>query len=78
MRQPFEFDQNKTAQENITDFLTHVDSIDSAFGGLLRRNIGTMLPLPEVAKRGVARAAFNGEIKRQLDLALAAMKGKNG
>jgi len=31
----FEFDQKKTAQENIADFLSHVGSIDKAFAALL-------------------------------------------
>lgn len=78
MTKPFEFDEKKTAKENIADFLAHVDTIEPAFSTLLRNNIGTMLPLPDAAKRGAARAAFNGAIKKQLDSALAAMKGKNG
>jgi hypothetical protein len=55
-----------------------VDSSDVAFGALLRRNIGTLLPLPDVAKRSASRATFNEEIKRALDSALAAEKVKNG
>jgi hypothetical protein len=78
MAGPFAFDQNKSAQENIADFLVHADSVDKAFAALLRRNIGRMLPLPEVAKRGTARAVFNEEIKKALDSALAAVKVKNG
>jgi hypothetical protein len=73
----FEFDPKKTSHENIADFLTHVDSIDKAFGALLRRNIATMLPLPDVAKRSASRATFNEEIKKALDSALG-VKVKNG
>jgi len=78
MSQAFEFDEKKNAQENIADFLTHIDSIDKAFAALLRQNIGKMLPLPDDARRGVVRAIFNGEIKKTLDAALAAAKAKNG
>jgi hypothetical protein len=75
MSHAFEFDEKKSAQENIADFLAHIDSIDKTFATLLRQNIIKMLPLPEVAKRGTVRAVFNGEIKKQLD---AAAKAKNG
>ena len=78
MSHAFEFDEKKSAQENIADFLTHVDSIDKTFAALLRQNIDKMLPLPEVARRGAVRAVFNGEIKKKLDAALAAAKAKNG
>ena len=78
MSQPFEFDEKKSAQENIADFLAHIDSIDKTFAALLRQNIHKMLPLPEIARRGAMRAVFNGEIKERLDAALAAAKAKNG
>ena len=74
----FDFDEKKTAQENIEDFLTHVESTNKAFGRLLRKNLDKMVPLPDASKRSAARAAFNGEIKKQLDAALAARKAKNG
>jgi hypothetical protein len=78
MSRAFEFDEKKSAQENIADFLTYIDSIDDAFAALLRQNIGKMLPLPEAAGRGTVRAAFNCEIKKKLDAVLAAAKAKDG
>ena len=77
MLHAFEFDDKKSAEENIANFLAHIDSIDKTFAALLRQNIDKMLPLPEVARRGAARAVFNGEIKKKLDAALAAAKAKN-
>jgi len=78
MPHAFEFDDKKGSQENITDFLAHIDSIDKTFAALLRQNIDKMLPLPEIPRRGAVRAVFNGEIKKKLDAALAAAKAKNG
>lgn len=78
MSHAFEFDEKKSAQENIADFLVHIDSIDKTFAALLRQNIDKMLPLPEVARRGAVRAVFNSEIKKKLDAALAATKVKSG
>jgi hypothetical protein len=78
MSHAFEFDEKKSAQENIADSLVYTDSIDKTFAALLRQNIDKMLPLPEAARRGTVRAAFNGEIKKKLDAALAAAKAKNG
>jgi hypothetical protein len=74
----FEFDEKKTAQENIAAFLAHVESSNQGLGTLLRLNIDKMIPLPEFARRGPVRAAFNGEVKKQLDAALAAIKKPNG
>ena len=73
----FEFDEAKGAEENILDFLTYVESIQPVFGPLLRRNLGKILPLPDASARSVARSSFNLEIKRLLELALAASKKKN-
>jgi hypothetical protein len=78
MNGQFDFDDKKTAQENIDDFLAHVESTNRAFGRLLRKNLDKMFPLPDASKRSAVRASFNDEIKRQLDAALAARKAKNG
>jgi hypothetical protein len=72
----FNFDEKKTAEENIEAFLLHVESTNKAFGGLLLKNLNKMLPLPDVTKRSTARASFNSEIMKQLDAALAAVRAK--
>ena len=75
----FDFDEKKTAQQNIEDFLAQVESNNGTLGQLLRKHLKNMIPLPEEPnKRSAARAAFNGEIKRLLDAALAAQKPKHG
>jgi len=75
----FDFDEKKTAQENIESFLSHVESTNKGLGQLLRAHLGKMLPLPEDSgRRSAGRAAFNAEIKKQLDAALAALKAKHG
>lgn len=75
----FNFDENKTAQENIDDFLAHVEATNKAFGPLLRKHLDRMLPLPsDATTRSGARASFNGEIKMLLDAVLAARKAKHG
>ena len=74
----FDFDQTMTAKENIERFLLHVESGNKAFGLLLRKHLDKMLPLPDATKRSAARASFNGEITKQLDAAVAALRAKNG
>jgi hypothetical protein len=74
----FDFDEKKTAQENIEDFLSHVESTNPALGPLLRKHLDRMLPFPDAARRSAARASFNGEIKKLLDAAHVALKAKHG
>ena len=74
----FDFDEKKTAQENIEDFLSHVESTNTALGPLPHKHLDKMLPLPDATKRSTARASFNGEIKKLLDAALVALKAKHG
>jgi hypothetical protein len=72
-----DFDTKKTAQENIEDFLAHVEATNTDFGRLLRAHLDKMLPLPEASRRSIARAAFNAEIKKRLDDVLAAKKAEH-
>ena len=74
----FNFDEKRTAQENIEDFLAYVELTNNAFGKLLRRHLDKMLPLPDPSKRSAARASFNAEIKKLLDAVLTALKAKHG
>lgn len=75
MAATFDFDEKKSAQENISDFLKHIESVEPVLGPLVRKHIGKMLPLPEaVNARSVARALFNAEIKTLLDQALVSSK----
>ena len=74
----FEFDEKKTAQENIDDFMRHIESTNTGLGALLRKHINKLLPLPDPGKRSAARASFNTEIKKLLDAALVARKKKDG
>ncbi len=74
----FDFDEKKTAQENIEAFLSHIESANPALGPFLRKHLDKMVPLPDATKRSAARASFNGEIKKVLDAALVALKAKHG
>lgn len=74
----FEFDEKKTAEENISSFLAHIESTHKVFGPLLQKHIARMLPLPEANVRSTARASFNAEIKKLLDAVLEATKSKDG
>jgi hypothetical protein len=48
----FEFDEKKTADENIEAFLSHIESVNKAFALLLRNNLDKMLPV--VRQSGLA------------------------
>lgn len=74
----FHFDEKKSAQENIEDFISHIESTNTALGPLLRKHLDKMLPLPDASKRSAARASFNDEIKKLLDAALVSRKAKHG
>lgn len=74
----FDFDENKTALENIEDFLAHVEITDKAFGQLLRKYLVKMFPLQDPSKRGAMRASFNAEIKKHLDAILTTQMAKHG
>jgi hypothetical protein len=74
----FDFDEKKTARENIEKFLAHVELTDKVFGPLLRKHLDKMLPLPDQSKRSAARAAFNAEIKKLLDAVIALGKANHG
>ena len=74
----FTFDQKKTAQENIADFVAHIEAQNPAFGLILRRHIATMVPLPaDSIARSARRAVFNKEIRKDLDVVLAALQAKH-
>ena len=78
MSKPFELDPKKGALENIEDFLSHIEAMNTALGQALRKHIDKVLPLPlDPLKRSAARASFNSEIKKLLDAALAALKAKD-
>jgi hypothetical protein len=70
MSRQFDFDEKKSAQENISAFLSYVESFEPVFGALLRKHMNKMLPLPESGIRSSARASFNSEIKKLLDQAV--------
>jgi hypothetical protein len=74
----FEFDETRTAEENISSFLAFIESTDKVFGPLLQKHIARMLPLPEANVRSTARASFNAEVKKLLDAILEAAKSKDG
>jgi hypothetical protein len=74
----FDFDEKKTAQENIEAFLAHAELTNKAFGQLLRKHLPKIFPLPDSSKRGAARVAFNAEIKKLLDAVLAASETRHG
>jgi hypothetical protein len=67
----FDFHREKTAQENIADFLTFIEAEEPLFGGLLRAHVGKLVPLPDGNRRSAARAAFNSEIRKHLETILA-------
>jgi hypothetical protein len=74
----FTFDQKKTAQENIADFLAHIEAQNPALGLILRRHIAPMVPLPaDSIDRNARRTAFNKEIRKDLDVVLAALQAKH-
>jgi hypothetical protein len=74
----FNFDPEKTAQQNIDDFLSYVRTKYPFLGQLLQTHVSKMLPLAiDPSKRSAARAAFNAEIKKQLDALLAAKKSNH-
>ena len=77
MAAQFDFDEKKTTDENINDFLQHIASINKPFTQLLCKHLNKMLPLQDSTKQGAARALFNGEIKKQLDASLASVTAKN-
>jgi len=74
----FDFDERKSAQENIEAFLAHIESTNKGLGRLLRKNLDKMLPLQDPNKRGAARSSFNAEIKKKLDAVLTARMAKHG
>jgi hypothetical protein len=74
----FKLDPKKTAEENICDFLAHIESEHGALGQILRAHIDKIFPLPrDATQRSAARAEFNSEVKKQLDAALAAVKSEH-
>lgn len=73
----FDFDGNRTAQENIENFLAHLEKTNKAFGQLLRKHLDKMLPLQDPSKRSAMRASFNDEIKKHLDSILTVRMAKH-
>ena len=78
MAAQFDFDEKKTAQENIEEFLAYIEGTNKVVGQILRQLLPRMLPLPDdPTKRSAVRASFNSEIKKLLDAILTARKAKH-
>jgi hypothetical protein len=65
----FNFDEKLSTENNIELFHKHLESIDKDMAALLRKNIGKMLPLPDIGttQRTQVRQSFNKEIAEALD-----------
>ena len=61
----FIFDSNKTFDENLTDFLTHLDGVDPECAKILRANLNVLLGDGSQARAN--RAAFNEAVLKELD-----------
>ena len=57
MSKPFELDPRKNAQDNIEDFLSHIELENPALGQALRKHINKVLPLPLDPVKGLGAAA---------------------
>jgi len=71
----FAFDDQKSAQENIADFMSFIGTQYPMLGPILTKHIQKILPLsPEPNKRSADRGSFNQEIRKILDAMCAAAK----
>jgi hypothetical protein len=63
----FQFDSKKDFEENLEDFLTHMDDQDAEMGAILRAHIDSLLVANDDAERRGARTLFNMGVKGALD-----------
>jgi hypothetical protein len=74
----FAFDDQKSAEQNIADFMSFIDTQYPQLGPIFTTHIQKILPLsPEPNKRAADRASFNREIRKILDAVCAAAKAKS-
>ena len=63
----FEFDSDKTTEQNLDLFYQFIKSEDAEFGKLLETAVTRMSPLPEGSQRAEIRSLANSEIEEALD-----------
>lgn len=63
----FQFDGKKDFEENLEDFLAHMDDEDADMGAILRAHIHALLVANDDAARRGARTLFNMGVKSALD-----------
>jgi hypothetical protein len=62
------FDENKSAEDNIAEFIAFIESQHPQLGPLLTKRLHKILPLsPDPNKRSAERSSFNKEIEKILD-----------
>ena len=66
----FNFDQSKDFDNNLEEFLNHMEVIDPEMTEILRRHIIKLKGASDEAKRRAARFAFNQAVKSDLDFML--------
>ncbi len=73
----FAFDDKKSAEDNIADFISFIESQHPGLGPILTKHIQRILPLsPDPNKRSTDRNSFNSEIAKILDALCLTAKAK--
>lgn len=65
---PFEFEDSLSAAQNIDKFYKHLETVDSAFAALLKQQLQSILPIPDLpAQKKSTRQKFNEAVVKHLD-----------
>jgi hypothetical protein len=65
---PFEFETSLSAAQNIDKFYKHLETVDSDFAALLKKQLPPILPLSDVpAQKKAVRTKFNEAVVKHLD-----------
>lgn len=62
-----QFDNAKSFDDNLEDFLTYMEAEDSEMGSILRSNVDALKDAPDDSARRRARTSFNTNIVTSLD-----------
>lgn len=62
----FDFDANKTSEENIDAFLVHLRTVSPQLAKVFESHLRDIFPLPEGQARTRARQKFNEHVAKDL------------
>ncbi len=62
----FQFDPKHSSQDNISNFINHLETINPEMTKIFKKHIDMLVPLPEGNQRGLKRKAFNDAVLKSL------------